>query len=201
MQNTIRPHRKLYTKQYLILLTLSVFLVLLASLLQLLLPLDKSVNPKELAAILWPITAGVVAFKWLLFAPILTLWVKNLKYVVEEDRIIIFQGILTKVQKNIPHRAVTDFVLHRSLYDRFLGIASIRIQTAGQTQTPTGYEGNMAGLIEWDELHQSLRRIVRTLHPVSGSLGVAEKSPAVSEDELLKQILDELKSIRKAVEK
>jgi uncharacterized membrane protein YdbT with pleckstrin-like domain len=200
MENIIKPHRKLYAKQFLILLTLSVFLAFLASLLQLLLPLDKSVDAKELAAILWPVTAGVIAFKWLLFAPILTLWVKNLKYVIEEDRIIIYQGILTKVQKNIPHRAVTDFVLHRSLYDRFLGIASIRIQTAGQTQTPTGYEGNMAGLIEWDKLHKNLRAIVKTLHPVSGSLGVAEKSPAATEDDLLRQILDELKAIRKAVE-
>ncbi len=201
MENIIKPHRKLYTKQYLILLTLSLFLVLLASLLQVLLPLDKSVDAKEVAATLWPITAGVIAFKWLLFAPILTLWVKNLKYVIEEDRVIIIQGILTKTQKNIPHRAVTDFVLHRSLYDRFLGIASIRIQTAGQTQTPTGYEGNMAGLIEWDKLHQSLRKIVKTLHPVSASLGVAEKAPAATEDEVLRQILDELRAIRKAVEK
>ena len=58
----------------------------------------------------------------------------------------------------------------------------------------------MAGLIEWDKLHQSLRAIVKTLHPVSNLLGTAEKSSAAAEDELLKQILDELKAIRKAVE-
>ena len=57
---------------------------------------------------------------------------------------------MTKIQQNIPYRAITDYILHRSIYDRMLGLASIRIQTAGQIQTPTGYEGNLAGLPNWD---------------------------------------------------
>jgi uncharacterized membrane protein YdbT with pleckstrin-like domain len=202
MANIIKPHKKLLTKQWLILLTLSFFILTAAALLQLLLPLDKSVHATDLAIILWPITLGIIAFGWILFVPVMILWVKNLKYILEDDRIIIHKGILSKIQQNIPYRAITDFVLHRSLYDRFLGIASIRIQTAGQTQTPTGYEGNLAGLIEWDELHQNLRKKVKTLHPVSSeSLGVAEKIESVSEREILKQILEELKAIRKTVEK
>jgi uncharacterized membrane protein YdbT with pleckstrin-like domain len=202
MDNILRPHRKLFTKQWMILLTISVLLTILALILQLLIPLDENVDARALAAVLWPVLAGVILLEWLLFVPILTLWVKNLKYIIEDDRVIIHQGILTKVQKNIPYRAVTDFILHRSLYDRFLGIASIRIQTAGQTQTPTGYEGNIAGLIEWDELHKDLRNRIKALHPFSGALGLTEKLPAgTSEIDLLRQVLDELKAIRKAVEK
>ena len=202
MEKIIKPHKKLLTKQWLILLTLSLFMLTAAVLLQLLLPLDKSVQATDLAIILWPITLGIIAFGWILFVPIMILWVRNLTYILEDDRIIIHKGILSKIQQNIPYRAITDFVLHRSLYDRFLGIASIRIQTAGQTQTPTGYEGNMAGLIEWDELHQNLRKKVKILHPVSsGSLGVAEKIEDDSERDILNQILEELKAIRKSVEK
>ncbi len=133
MENIIRPHKRLLTKQWLILLTLSLFILVIAILLQLLLPLEEEVDAKDVAVELWPITMIVLVFIWILFVPLLTLWIKNLKYVLEEDRITIHKGILTKLQKNIPYRAITDFVLHRSLYDRFLGIASIRIQTAGQT--------------------------------------------------------------------
>lgn len=201
MENVIKPHRKLYTKQWLILLTLSFFVAIIAFLLQLLLPLDKTVDPAELAAILWPITAAVIALLWIVLAPILALWVKNLKYFIEEDRVIIHQGILTKVQKNIPFRAVTDFILHRSLYDRFLGIGSIRIQTAGQTQSPTGYEGNIAGIMNWAELHQNLRNIIKTLHPLPAALGVSEKVTETTKGDVLREILEELKAIRKAVEK
>jgi uncharacterized membrane protein YdbT with pleckstrin-like domain len=201
MENILRPHKKLFIKQWMILLTISVLLAVIALLLQLLIPLDKNVDSRELAAVLWPITAGVILLKWLLFVPILTLWVKNLRYIIEDDRVIIHQGILTKVQKNIPYRAVTDFILHRSLYDRFLGIASIRIQTAGQTQTPTGYEGNIAGLIEWEDLHKDLRNRIKALHPYSAALGMTEKAPAAtSESDLLRLVLDELRAIRKAIE-
>jgi uncharacterized membrane protein YdbT with pleckstrin-like domain len=115
--------------------------------------------------------------------------------------VTLHKGILTKVQKNIPYRAVTDFILHRSLYDRFLGIASIRIQTAGQSQTATGYEGNIAGLVEWDDLHKNLREKLRTLHPVSESLGIKEPFPSSHGTHVLTQILDELRAIRKALEK
>jgi len=201
MENIIKPHKRLLTKQWLILLTLSLFILMIAILLQLLLPLEKEVDAKDVAIILWPIMMIILVFKWILFVPLLTLWIKNLKYVLEEDRIIIHKGILTKLQKNIPYRAVTDFMLHRSLYDRFLGIASIRIQTAGQTQSPTGYEGNMAGLIEWDDLHQSLREKIKTLHPVSESLGVEEKTPIRGDKDVSQLILEELRAIRKALEK
>ena len=202
MENVIKPDKKLLTKQWWILFTITLLIGLTALTLQLLLPLDRDIEASDVGAILWPITFGIIGFGWILLVPIMALWVKNLKYILEEDRIIIHKGILSKIQQNIPYRAVTDFVLHRSLYDRFLGIASIRIQTAGQTQTPTGYEGNMAGLIEWDQLHQDLRKKVKALHPLSSeSLGVAERTERVPETAVLNQILDEIKAIRKAMEK
>ena len=124
--------------------------------------------------VLWPITLGLILIMWAITAPIVALWIRNLTYVIEEDRITIHKGILTKIQQNIPYRAITDFMLYRSLYDRFLGIGAIRIQTAGQSQTVTGYEGQLTGLLEWDDLLQQLREKVRKLHPVAEAVTVAE---------------------------
>ena len=196
----IKPHGKLVIKQWFVLLTISLLLVIIGLALRLLLPLIEGVTSNQVASILWPITLGLILLMWVITAPIVVLWIRNLAYVIEEDRITIHKGILTKVQQNIPYRAITDFMLHRSLYDRSLGIGAIRIQTAGQAQTVTGYEGQLAGLIDWNDLLQQLRAKVKKLHPVAEAVTAAEPiTPAVNE-ERLQQILLELQSIRKVLE-
>lgn len=193
----IKPDKELMTKQWLVLLTISLFLVLIAIALQFLIPLKEGVTLSQVAIILWPITTGIILLLWAISAPIITLWIKNLAYYIEDDRITIFRGILTKQQQNIPYRAITDFILHRSLYDRFLSIGAIRIQTAGQSRTATGYEGQLSGLVHWDDFHQQLRSKLKILHPIAEATAVAESVSILSGDDKLQQILEELKAIRK----
>jgi len=201
MSNSIKPDRKLLTKAWLILFTITFFVILAALLLQIFVPLGEEVTPGEISRVLWPVTAGIIFLFWIITIPIMILWINNLEYLIKDDRVMIYKGILTKIQKNIPYRAITDFVLHRSLYDRFLGIASIRIQTAGQSQSATGFEGNMAGLLEWDSLHKDLRGKLKKLHPVSESLATREMLKPTGEQDVQQEILSELKAIRKALEK
>jgi uncharacterized membrane protein YdbT with pleckstrin-like domain len=196
----IKPDKKLLTKQWFVLLTVSVLLVFIAIALQSLIPLEEGVTSSQVTIILWPITIGIILLLWAISAPIITLWIKNLTYYIEDDRITIFKGILTKQQQNIPYRAITDFILHRSLYARFLGIGAIRIQTAGQAKTATGYEGQLSGLVQWEDLHQQLRSKLKILHPIAEATTVAESVTPLSSDDKLQQILEELKAIRKALE-
>ena len=196
----IKPDSKLLTKQWLILLTISFFILLVAVILQLLIPLKPDVSALDVAVILWPIACGAVLLTWIISAPIIRLWIKNLTYFIEEDRITIHKGILTKMQQNIPYRAVTDFMLHRSLYDRLLGIGAIRFQTAGQAQSATGYEGQLAGLIQWNDLYQQLRGKLEKLHPVSQAAAVAEPAAQPLKEDRQQLILEELRAIRKVLE-
>ena len=196
----IKPHKNLLIKQWLVLLTISFFIALVGFALQLLIPLKESVTSSQVAFILWPITIGIILIMWLISIPIIILWIKNLTYFIEDDRITIFKGILTKVQQNIPYRAITDFMLHRSLYDRYLSIGAIRIQTAGQSHTATGYEGHLSGLVHWEDLHQQLRSKLKILHPIAESTTVAENAAPLLRDDRLQQILEELKAIRKVLE-
>jgi len=145
---------------------------------------------------LWLVTVLGFILTFIISIPIIILWIKNLKYIIREDRVTIHQGILTKIQKNIPLRAVTDFILERSLLDRFLGIGSIKIQTAGQSPSSTGYEGKLAGLLDYEELHDDLRNRIGKLHPVAESV-TTDEPIHVSSETLLKQILAELKEIKK----
>lgn len=201
MENIIKPDKKLITKQWGILIVLSFLAILIALLFQFLLPLSEDVTPEDVSVLAWPIAGGIIFALLAVVGPLLVLWVKNLSYMIGEEKVTIHKGVLTKVQKNIPFRAVTDFIVNRSIFDRILGIASIRIQTAGQSQTPTGYEGNMAGIEDWEELHKTLRDRLKKLHPVSESLATREPLSAAIEGEILAEILNELKAIRKAVER
>lgn len=196
----IRPHKSLLVKQWLVLLTISFFVALTGLALQLLLPLDEDVTSSQVASVLWPVTVGVILVIWVVSVPIIILWIKNLSYYIEEDRISIHKGILTKVQQNIPYRSITDFVLHRTLFDRFLSIGALRIQTAGQSKSVTGYEGQLSGLLHWEDLHERLRQKLQRLHPISDSTTVVDTSTPPGSQPQLQQILEELKAIRRVLE-
>jgi len=191
----IKPDKKLLTKQWYILLTISFFTILLTVLLQILIPISPEVTSGQAAAILWPITLGVIILLWIISAPIIILWINNLGYYIDEDRITIHKGILSKIKQNVPYRAITDFQLHRSLYDRALGIGSIRIQTAGQRPSATGYEANLAGLVGWEELLEQLRGKVKKLYPQA--LTSTKESSGLTEKEILNGVLEELREIKK----
>lgn len=196
----IRPHKSLLVKQWLVLLTVSFSVALTGLALQLLIPLKENVTSSQVASVLWPVTVGVILVIWVVSVPIIILWIKNLSYYIEEDRISIHKGILTKVQQNIPYRSITDFILHRTLFDRFLSIGALRIQTAGQSKSATGYEGQLSGLVHWEDLHERLRQKLRRLHPISDSTTVVDTSTPPGSQPQLQQILEELKAIRRVLE-
>ena len=193
----IRPDKKLITKSWLILISLSIVIVLFACLLHIIPALDSDVDFEQFSFYMWRIVFIAIILMWIISTPIMLLWIKNLSYFIEADKIVINKGILTKIKQNIPFRMVTDFMLERTLYDRWLGIGSIKIQTAGQTQNATGYEGKLSGLINWNELHEKLRS---DLSEARSSTKEISEFPKVNEDSL-ENILIELKKISKILEK
>lgn len=194
METTIKPDKKYYTKNIWMILTISIVAIISVGITNLIITIAGG-DPNA-KVILWWITLGCILCLWIIVYPIIHLWTKNLSYVIREDRVTINKGILTKTEQNIPFRAVTDFILQRSLYDRILGIGSIRVQTAGQSQTGTGYEGNLAGLLDYDDLHGELREKIKVLHP---SQNVEVKSQATDKD-VLEEILNEIKQIRRKLD-
>lgn len=195
---TIIPDQKLKRKNYLVFATISLFLLLIAIILQFTIPLGGHVTYTDVAVLLWPISAGVIAGLFLFGGLISKLWIDNLEYIINDERVTIKKGILTKIEQNIPFRAVTDFQLHRSLFDRLLNIGSIRIQTAGQSNSPTGYEGNLAGLRDWQNLLEELRSRVKEFREQQKEESTATEPS--DDKETLKLILEEVAHIRKLLE-
>ncbi len=197
----IKPDKKLLTKSWYILLVLSIFIVILTLILHLIPLLDADVDFTPFTKIVWIVAILSIILMWIVSVPIIKLWIKNLSYNIEDDKITINKGILTKIQQNIPYRMITDFMLERTLFDRWLKIGSIKIQTAGQTQNTSGYEGTLAGLTEWDNLHEKLRTKLGKLHPESEKNKADESSVNSQSIDKLQLILEELQKIRSTFEK
>jgi len=198
MENSIKPDPRYTTKCLWIHLTVSLSLLFIAALIHLIIVLA---GGEILAAyIIWLIMAGFVILLWIISYPITRLWIKNLSYFILEDRVSINKGILTKTRQNIPFRSITDFALEQTIFDRLLHIGSIKIQTAGQSHSASGYEGKLSGLIDYERIHGALREKIKHLHPLSESLTTAEPE-GEQEDTLLSQILTELKEIRNLLQK
>lgn len=197
METTIKPDKKYYTKNIWMVITIIMLIVISVAVTNLIITFA---NGDPFAkTVLWWIALGCIIAMIIIVYPLSHLWIKNLSYVIREDRVTIHKGIITKTKQNIPYRAVTDFVLYRSLYDRFLGIGSIRVQTAGQSQTGTGYEGNLAGLLDYDDLHGELREKIKVLHPTS--TGNIQPKITGTDSKVLDEILNELKKINRNLKK
>lgn len=191
------PDKKLFTKQIYVLLTITAFFGIIALFIQILLPIGRP-TAGEVALVLWPVFLFINLVIYSIVLTLVKLWIKNLKYTIEEERIRLNKGIITKIEQTIPFKAVTDFQLHRSLYDRVLGIASIKIQTAGQTQNPSGYEAVFSGLTNWESLIEELREQI--MHVQRGGFaarGVVDtnETPDISD------LITEVKKIREILEK
>ncbi len=191
----VRPDPRLLHKLLLVMVTITVITLTCEVGLQALIALKPEHSRAEVGAVLWPIVLRLTVVGWIIAVPIMALWVRNLIYIVGEERISIHKGILSRIQQNIPYRAITDFQLHRSPFDRLLGIGSLRIQTAGQGQTATGYEGNLAGLVDWEDLLEQLRSKVQQYQDAPGAQSSSENINPVE----LGGILNELRTIRTAI--
>lgn len=170
-----RPDSRWLTKQWLTLATLSV-LLLVPALVGYLVGRGSVEDVGVFALALWLPVGGVIVVMWLVAVPLISVWYRNLSFEVGEDRVVVHKGILSRIEQNIPFRKVTDFRLHRSLYDRFLGLGSIDVQTAGQNQTATGYEARLAGLADWQSRHDEMLQRLREVQV----LGLDQQAPLAS---------------------
>jgi putative membrane protein len=161
----LTPTRSLYTKAWMTFATITAYVALAAGITTLIINVAAD-DPSSAVSVVWIAVGSAMAAMWVIGAPIAWLWIRNLSYQVTNDEVIIHKGILTKVDQNIPFRMITDFRLHRSLYDRWLHIGSIDVQTAGQTQTATGYEGRIAGQAHPEALHEELRSRIKLTEPI-----------------------------------
>lgn len=191
----IKPNIKLlFTRETYTFITISLAIILATVITQVLVVgLDDEVTNQEFLYYVWSWVVGSLVLLWTLGYWIAYLWITNLAYSIEDERVVISKGIITKKNVSIPYAAITDFTLSRSLYERWLGIATIFVQTAGQGAQAGGHEGRLEGLVDFDDLHTTLRDRIKS-YKLDRTEGASEPVVA-SEAEVLSEILNEVKKI------
>ena len=138
---------------------------------------------------------------WWLVALILTgPYYRSLRYEVQDDEVVVNVGIWTKSVKHVPYRTVTNIQVKRDVVDRWLGLGTLNIQTAGMSGQQ-GAEERLVGLPDVQEVYESvaqeLRRFRGAMAPTQADV---DAEPEVVPQGSLGEILAEVRAIRKTLE-
>ena len=193
MNTSLKPDKLYFKKQvYILLLVIVIFYIFFTPFC--LIVLGEKDNG-SLVFLLGSLSWLVLCFFTLFFSK---LCINNLSYIIKNASITIYKGIFTKIEQNIPNNKVTDFVLYRDLFDRFLEIGSIKVKTAGALGQ-AGYEGVLSGILDYEEVHKNLRN--KLISNQTSTSNESVKSSRVSNETVLTDILAELKDINKKLNK
>jgi putative membrane protein len=152
------------------------------------------------AMVLFFVTVVLNGFWWVLALILTGPYYRSLRYEVQDDEVLVNVGIWTKSVKHVPYRTVTNMEVKRDVVDRWLGIGTLNIQTAGMSGQ-TGAEERLVGLSNVQEVYESvakeLRRFRGGMAPTQADV---EAEPAVASPDGLGEILVEVRAIRKSLE-
>lgn len=124
---------------------------------------------------------------------LLPLYYRSIRYELREDEIVVFKGIITRSVKVVPYRTVTNLHLTRGPIDRLLGLGTLKVETAGLSGQTTS-EATLAGLQDYDGVHQLVREELRRYRRISGAT-TTEGAPA-EPDQALGLLLQEVREIK-----
>jgi membrane protein YdbS with pleckstrin-like domain len=125
---------------------------------------------------------------------------KRYQYDLLDDEIVVHAGWLVQKVRHVPYRMVTNIEIKRGLLDRWLGIGTLNIETAGNSDPNQKAEAQLFGLEDVDSVYEEVAACLRAFdeaqqpQPWSRTSRPAGDGAAVDED-VLQAILTELKGI------
>jgi len=177
----------------------------IATLLILVISIDEALSFTQLLnkAYLWFIGITVPLFVLgMIFA---WTYVKEIKYTLTTHEIIVEKGIITKSQKIVPYRNITNFNQRRGPFDRLLGgslFGTIGIETAGMSggsNQKSRPEQKLVGIRNTHEYTEKIRSILSRMKGQAAVTADNEIASSLSEEDILKEMLSTLKLIAKKI--
>jgi putative membrane protein len=191
-----KPHRRYLSKLWLVESIVAVLILIVSALPILIVSLERSGSMRG-AVVAWIVCAALNALWWvpavLLSAP----YYRSLSYEIQESEVIVRAGIVTRSVKHVPYRTVTNLTVKRGLLDRWLGLGTVDIQTAGMSGT-NNVEQSLVGLENAQEVYDLVARELRRFRGTATE-GVGDVSVPASTD-TLGAILSEVRAIREALD-
>jgi len=192
----LTPSPRYLIKSIVVLIVIAGVVLLGGMLLSFLISLDE--GPRAGGTAMLIILLADVA--WLVPAILLTIpYYRSLRYEIRDDEVIVHVGIWTRSIKHVPYRTVTNIKTNRDIFDRwFFDLGSLNIQTAGMSGK-SGAEEALLGLPNVQEVYETVGARLRKYRGAMTPTGGVESDGAA--DDILAELLAEVRAIRAAVQK
>ncbi|MCC7552189.1 PH domain-containing protein [Candidatus Micrarchaeota archaeon] len=126
---------------------------------------------------------GLPAYIWIDMA------YRNFSYTIGENEVLIRTGVLHKRRIDIPYAAIENVSIEKPLYQRFFGLGTLNLDTAGGNEK----EGIIPGIEDTDLV---MGEILKRVAEVQGKGKTIESNKGEETIHVLKDILTELKDIK-----
>ena len=121
---------------------------------------------------------------------------RTLRYSFDDEGVSMAWGVLFRREINLTYRRIQDIHVTRNLFQRWMGLATVAIQTASGSATP---EMSIEGILRYEELRDFLYSRMRGARDGTGvKSGEPTLEPADEALELLHEIRDGLVALRAA---
>jgi putative membrane protein len=131
-------------------------------------------------------TVGIVLISAIVFLPLYFKY-RTLRYRFDEEGIAVSWGLLFRREVHLTYRRIQDIHLTRNVIQRWMGLATVAIQTASGSATP---EMKIEGILQAAELRDFLYSKMRGARDEGGSEedGVEGSAPGQEALALLREI-------------
>ena len=168
------------------------------------------VIPGLLVAFLYDVWFGVVVslsaiVPLIVTAAVALYWIPrfhaSIKYVLGEDEITVTRGVWWTTKSVVSYNRITNINIYQGPISRSLRLGKLAIQTAGFSGvSSSGHktaEAELIGISNFEEIKDHIMNIVKGMKPQA----VEAEAETRSSRDVNEQVLEELRKIRKAVEK
>ncbi len=125
----------------------------------------------------------------------------SIKYAFEDDKLIVTRGVWWRTKSVVPYNRITNINIYQGPISRHFGLARLSIQTAGFSGvSSSGHrtaEAEIIGIKNFEETKDYVMNFVKGMMPQA----VEAEAEIRATGNINEQMLQELRRIRKAVEK
>ncbi len=125
---------------------------------------------------------------------------KSLLYEINEDSIISSKGVFWKIKSTIPISKIIDVYAKQGPLQRLFKMGNIYIQTVNQEGNPSAYPDiEFLDIRMFEEAKNEIMLRIKNIQPVLNA-NINSTQTEQTEKEILKNLIEEVKSIKKSIE-
>ena len=126
------------------------------------------------------------------------IYTKTMEFHIFTNEVVVKKGVINKTEKHVPFRTITNISSRYGIFDRFFGIGTVEIETAGKSSASAtaGPEEKIEGIPNFLEVRDLVLDELRKFRSQYAT-GTETSEIFSSDSDLSGAILDELRAIKK----